>query len=60
MRSRWERMLTKAESETTRVQASVQQNALAYQKGRTDARAGQPAADTQSQMPYGREPGTTA
>ena len=60
MRSRWERMLTKAESETTRVQASVQQNALAYQKGRADARAGQPATETQSQMPYGREPGTTA
>jgi hypothetical protein len=59
MRSRWERMLTKAEQETTRVQASVQQNALAYQKGRADARAGQ-AADTQTSKPYGREPGTTA
>ena len=63
MRSRWERMLTKAETETTRVQASVQQNALAYQKGRADARAGQPAdtqGSTQANMPYGREPGTTA
>jgi hypothetical protein len=41
----------------------VQQNALAYQKGRTDARTGQPA-DTQTtrqtNTPYGREPGTTA
>jgi len=59
MRSRWERMLTKAEQETTRVSGSVQQNALAYQKGRADARAGQPT-DTQTSMPYGREPGTTA
>jgi hypothetical protein len=63
MRSRWERMLTKAEAETMRVQASVQQNALAYQKGRTDARTGQPAPGqgaTQTNPPYGREPGTTA
>jgi flagellar motor component MotA len=63
MRSRWERMLTKAESETTRVQASVQQNALAYQKGRADARTGQPSGtqgSTQANTPYGREPGTTA
>lgn len=59
MRSRWERMLTKAEAETVRVQASVQQNALAYQKGRADARAGQ-VAPTETSMPYGREPGTTA
>jgi hypothetical protein len=59
MRSRWERMLTKAEAETTRVQASVAQNALAYQKGRTDA-AGQAVTETQRSAPYGREPGTTA
>ena len=53
MRSRWERMLT-------RVQASVAQNALAYQKGRTDA-AGQPVTDTQKPTSYGgREPGATA
>ncbi|MBS2534886.1 hypothetical protein KGQ20_19120 [Catenulispora sp. NF23] len=57
MRSRWERMLTKAEQETTRVSGSVQQNALAYQKGRSDAQAGQPVTDTQRSGPYGGEAG---
>ena len=63
MRSRWERMLAKAEEETARVQPSVRQNALAYQRGRADARAGQPTdqqTQTRQQPPYGREPGTTA
>lgn len=60
MRSRWERMLTRAEAETTRMQASVAQNALAYQKGRTDATTGQPATEVQRPGPHGREPGTTA
>jgi hypothetical protein len=59
MRSRWERMLVKAEEETTRVGASAAANVSAYQKGRLDAKAGQPA-DTQTTTPYGREPGTTA
>jgi hypothetical protein len=65
MRSRWERMLNKAEEETTRVAASA--NVSAYQRGRTDAQTGQPSGATATQpygrepgQPYGREPGTTA
>ncbi|GAA2053664.1 hypothetical protein GCM10009839_71970 [Catenulispora yoronensis] len=58
MRSRWERMLNKAEQETTNLAAST--NMSAYQMGRSDAEAGQPSGQTTTQTPYGREPGTTA
>ncbi|GAA1988914.1 mechanosensitive ion channel family protein [Catenulispora subtropica] len=61
MRSRWERMLTKAELETVRVASTT--DLSAYQMGRHDAEAGLPTAPPttqQPQQPYGREPGTTA
>ncbi|NUR29445.1 MAG: hypothetical protein HOV83_26960 [Catenulispora sp.] len=46
MRSRWERMLDKAEQETTRVRASA--NMSAYQMGRSDAQTGQVGQTTTS------------
>lgn len=66
MRSRWERMLDKAEEETRNVAASG--NLSAYQIGRSDAQAARPSGATATtptttqptQPPYGREPGTTA
>jgi hypothetical protein len=63
MRSRWERMLDKAERETTRMAAAAPGNASAYQMGRGDAQAGQSSGTQitgEGHMPYGREPGTTA
>jgi hypothetical protein len=59
MRGRWEKMLNKAEAETTRVRASMPAGG-AYQKGRSDALTGQPAETTEQGTQYGRESGTTS
>jgi hypothetical protein len=59
MRSRWERMLNKAEEETTRVKTTA--NVSAYQRGRSDAQAGQPSGQTTTPATgatqYGQGPG---
>lgn len=56
MRQRWERWLSRAEQEST----TARDNISAYQRGRTDAQAGQPGADTRTaggRGDAGRQPG---
>lgn len=65
MRSRWERMLNRAEQETTKLSATMPSAVSAYQQGRTDAQSGQPAtppsaARTKPEQNWGREGGTTS
>lgn len=58
MRARWDRWLDVAERETAKARADVS----AYQKGRADATAGQPAVTqtASAAAAYGRESGTTS